>query len=102
MTNRGHGRPDRRTASGRGGRSRRDRERSRKENTRRFLDARDRGALTFAQLVHSRVSVGHRMDVPRREHDAREEDDEEAGREEDDDEEEGREEVEEVTRFLRL
>jgi hypothetical protein len=32
------------------------------------------------------------MDVPRREHDAREEDDEEAGREEDDDEEEGREE----------
>jgi hypothetical protein len=40
------------------------------------------------------------MDVPRREHDAREEEDDEAGREEDDDEEEGREEVEEVTRFL--
>ena len=43
------------------------------------------------------------MDVPRREHDACEEDHEEAGREEDDDEEEGREEGQEVaiTRFVR-
>jgi hypothetical protein len=43
----------------------------------RFLDGFDHDALTFAQLVRSRCLRRERTIVPRREHDGREEEDEE-------------------------